>query len=40
MRELADALFDRVDWLWMANGQNSLTMGWKHKRRRANCIPM
>jgi hypothetical protein len=24
-----DEIFNRVDWLWMANGANSLTMGWK-----------
>ncbi len=28
IRALADEIFNRVDWLWMANGQNSLTMGW------------
>ena len=28
IRTLADAIFNRVDWLWMANGGNSLTMGW------------
>jgi len=29
IRSLADAIFNRVDWLWMANGGNSLTHGWK-----------
>lgn len=29
IRSLADALFGRVDWNWMRNGQTSLTMGWK-----------
>ncbi|MHB9008979.1 MAG: glucoamylase family protein, partial [Limisphaerales bacterium] len=29
IRTLADALFGRVDWDWMRNGQDSLTMGWK-----------
>lgn len=28
IRRLADAIFNRVDWHWMANGANSLTMGW------------
>jgi hypothetical protein len=28
IRGLATALFDRVDWGWMANGGNSLSMGW------------
>jgi hypothetical protein len=28
IRSLADAIFNRVDWQWMANGGNSLTMGW------------
>jgi hypothetical protein len=28
IRSLATALFDRVDWQWMANGGTSLTMGW------------
>ena len=29
IRSAADTLFNRVDWQWMANGANSLTMGWK-----------
>jgi hypothetical protein len=28
IRSLADAIFDRVDWLWMTNEEDSLTMGW------------
>jgi len=28
IRTLADGIFNRVDWAWMANGGNSLTMGW------------
>lgn len=28
IRALADALFGRVDWQWMCNGGNTLTMGW------------
>jgi len=28
IRYTADAIFNRVDWQWMANGGNSLTMGW------------
>jgi hypothetical protein len=28
IRTLADGIFGRVDWLWMANGGSSLTMGW------------
>jgi hypothetical protein len=28
IRDLADALLDRVDWRWMANGGDTLTMGW------------
>ena len=28
IRSLASAIFNRVDWQWMANGGNSLTMGW------------
>ncbi len=28
IRVLAEAIFNRVDWQWMANGGNSLTMGW------------
>ncbi len=28
IRELADALVDRVDWRWMADGGDTLTMGW------------
>jgi hypothetical protein len=28
IRILADSLFNRIDWNWMANGQQSLTMGW------------
>lgn len=29
IRSAANLIFNRVDWLWMANGANSLTMGWK-----------
>jgi hypothetical protein len=29
IRSAADTIFNRVDWLWMVNGGNSLTMGWK-----------
>jgi hypothetical protein len=29
IRSLASALFNRVDWQWMANGGNSLAMGWQ-----------
>jgi hypothetical protein len=29
IRSLADALFNRVDWSWMANGASALDMGWK-----------
>lgn len=29
IRSLANALFGRVDWNWMRNGKDSLTMGWK-----------
>lgn len=29
IRSAADTIFNRVDWQWMANGANSLTMGWK-----------
>lgn len=29
IRSAADVIFNRVDWAWMANGQNSLTLGWK-----------
>jgi len=28
IRSLADSIFNRVDWAWMCNGGNSLTMGW------------
>ncbi len=28
IRELADALVNRVDWRWMANGGDTLAMGW------------
>lgn len=28
IRRLADALLDRVDWRWMSNGGDTLTMGW------------
>lgn len=28
VRNLAGALYQRVDWQWMANGQNALAMGW------------
>ncbi|HVY71376.1 MAG TPA: glucoamylase family protein [Verrucomicrobiae bacterium] len=38
LRRLANQLVHRVDWRWMANGEDSLTMGWKpesgfHKMR-------
>jgi hypothetical protein len=29
IRSLAGNLFNRVDWQWMANGADSLTMGWQ-----------
>jgi len=29
LRAYADSIFNRVDWNWMTNGQNSLTMGWQ-----------
>lgn len=29
IRLLADALLGRVDWQWMRNGQDALSMGWK-----------
>lgn len=29
IRSLADALFNRVDWQWMAHGGTSLSMGWQ-----------
>jgi hypothetical protein len=29
IRDLVDQLFGRVDWLWMANSGDSLTMGWQ-----------
>ena len=29
VRRLADQIVSRVDWLWMANGGNSLTHGWR-----------
>jgi len=29
IRSAANTIFNRVDWWWMANGANSLTMGWK-----------
>lgn len=29
IRALADALVNRVDWDWMRNGQDALSMGWK-----------
>lgn len=29
IRSAANLIFNRVDWQWMANGANSLTMGWK-----------
>jgi len=29
IRAMADALFNRVDWNWMARGTNLLSMGWK-----------
>jgi hypothetical protein len=32
IRTLASAIFDRVDWRWMANGSNSLAMGWHPDR--------
>jgi len=28
LRILAGEIYDRVDWQWMANGQNALSMGW------------
>jgi hypothetical protein len=28
LRNLATAIYDRVDWQWMANGQNALALGW------------
>ena len=28
IRSLADAIFNRVDWNWMAQGSNALAMGW------------
>lgn len=28
IRSLADSIFNRVDWNWMANGGSALTMGW------------
>jgi hypothetical protein len=28
IRDLVDALLDRVDWRWMADGGDTLTMGW------------
>lgn len=28
LRSLASSIYDRVDWQWMANGQNSLAHGW------------
>ncbi len=29
IRALADSIYRRMDWLWMRNGQTSLTMGWQ-----------
>lgn len=29
IRSAAGAILDRVDWQWMANGANSLTLGWQ-----------
>lgn len=29
IRALADSIFNRVDWLWMANASNSLAHGWR-----------
>ncbi len=29
IRSLASAIFNRVDWQWMANGGSSLSMGWQ-----------
>lgn len=29
IRDLADAIYQRVDWPWMLNGQKTLSMGWK-----------
>src|SRR5262249_22089137 len=29
LRGLASAIYDRVDWRWMANGGVSLTLGWR-----------
>ena len=28
IRSLADKIFDRIDWKWMLNGGDTLTMGW------------
>jgi hypothetical protein len=28
IRSLADQIFDRIDWQWMLNGGDTLTMGW------------
>jgi hypothetical protein len=28
IRSLADSIYNRIDWQWMCNGGNSLTMGW------------
>jgi hypothetical protein len=32
IRDLANRIFDRVDWHWMADGGESLTMGWHPER--------
>jgi hypothetical protein len=29
IRSLADSIYNRVDWQWMADGTNSLTFGWR-----------
>src|SRR5882672_4923377 len=29
IRGLADAIYDRTDWVWMMNGGPTLTHGWK-----------
>ncbi|MCW5550752.1 MAG: Tat pathway signal protein [Verrucomicrobiae bacterium] len=32
IRDLANRIFDRVDWRWMADGGESLTLGWHPER--------
>jgi hypothetical protein len=32
IRSLADKIFERVDWQWMLNGGDTLTMGWHPER--------